>query len=173
MASSDRDDGLREWSVAAGLLITDDQLLLVANERRDGSVDWSPPGGVIDPGEAPLEALSREVREETGLVVAGWSEVAYRVEVVAPHTGGFRLQVQVHQALSYTGEVTLDDPDGIVIDADFVPFGRVHEQMQSSPPWVAEPVTEWSSGDTEPQKLYRYRLMVNDGERQVLRLHDG
>ncbi len=32
-------------------------------------VDWTPPGGVIDPGETISEGLVREVREETGLVV--------------------------------------------------------------------------------------------------------
>ncbi len=49
-------------------LVRDDggRLLL---ERRSDSGQWSLPGGAIDPGEAPAQALVREVHEETGLVV--------------------------------------------------------------------------------------------------------
>ena len=39
---------MREWLVAGGLVESHDGLLLVQNRRRDGSLDWSPPGGVID-----------------------------------------------------------------------------------------------------------------------------
>ena len=62
----------------------DDGLVLVANRRRDQSIDWTPPGGVIDPGETIGEGLVREVREETGLVVHDLVRCAYRVEVQAP-----------------------------------------------------------------------------------------
>src|SRR5205823_11367271 len=41
---------VREWLVAGGLVENHDGLLLVQNRRRDGSLDWSPPGGVIDVG---------------------------------------------------------------------------------------------------------------------------
>jgi 8-oxo-dGTP diphosphatase len=44
-------------------------VLLVENRRRDGRSDWTPPGGVIDPGEDVVDGLTREVREETGLEV--------------------------------------------------------------------------------------------------------
>lgn len=159
--------------MAAGLLLNGDDLLLVANKRRNGTVDWTPPGGVVDPGEVPLEALGREVIEETGLVVEAWSEPMYEVEVIAPHRGGFHLQVQVHRAISYSGELRIDDPDGIVIDAKYVARQAVYGQVADSPPWVAEPLVEWCEQASRVGQSYRYRLMVGDeGERQVLRLHD-
>ena len=52
-----------------GLLTRQGATLLVANRRRDGRVEWTPPGGVVDRGEVSEEALSREVLEETGLIV--------------------------------------------------------------------------------------------------------
>ena len=54
---------MRDWVVAGAVIEGADGLLLVRNRRRDGSEDWSPPGGVIDEGETILEGLTREVAE--------------------------------------------------------------------------------------------------------------
>ena len=51
-----------------GAVVPDAQgrILLI---RRSDSGQWSLPGGAIDPGEAPAQALVREMWEETGLRV--------------------------------------------------------------------------------------------------------
>ena len=54
-------------SVAAVIRDGAGQLLL--HEKASGE-GWSLPAGAIEPGETPQEAVIREVREETGLVVA-------------------------------------------------------------------------------------------------------
>ena len=58
---------MRAWLVGGAIVEGPDGLLLVRNRRRNGALDWSPPGGVIDAGESVLEGLTREVEEETGL----------------------------------------------------------------------------------------------------------
>jgi 8-oxo-dGTP pyrophosphatase MutT (NUDIX family) len=52
-------------SVAAVILDGEGNLLL---QEKHGE-GWSLPAGAIEPGEAPVEALRREVLEETGLMV--------------------------------------------------------------------------------------------------------
>lgn len=53
-------------SVAAAVVRDDGKLLAI--QRQDNG-HWEPPGGVVEPGERILDALVREVQEETGFVV--------------------------------------------------------------------------------------------------------
>ena len=72
---------MRDWTVAGGIVLEGDALLLVQNLRRNGALDWSPPGGVIEvqEGEPLLAGLTREVEEETGLRVTEWVGPLYEV----------------------------------------------------------------------------------------------
>jgi ADP-ribose pyrophosphatase YjhB (NUDIX family) len=46
------------------------RLLLIKRGHEPGKGQWSVPGGRIEPGETDQEAVVRETREETGLIVA-------------------------------------------------------------------------------------------------------
>jgi 8-oxo-dGTP diphosphatase len=163
-------DGLRNWVVAGGIVFVDDRLLLVHNERRNGRRDWSTPGGVIDEGETLLAGLTREVHEETGLAVARWEGPCYRVEVTAPELGFF-LQVEAHRAVSFTGELVLDDPDGIVVGAEFCDRPTALQRLGGAPRWVAEPLLDCLDQGLDDGRLYRYHLAGADPhERRVSRL---
>ena len=52
-------------------------------------------------------------------MVTSWEGPIYDIEVVAPDLG-WRLRVESFRAVDYTGELVVDDPDGIVVDACFV-----------------------------------------------------
>lgn len=138
-------------------------LLLVCNRRRDGRIDWSPPGGVIDAGEGLLAGLGREVQEETGLVVTRWRGPVYVVEADAPDMA-WHLRVEVHLAEEITGELAVEDPDGIVEDAAFVASGDLGERLASAPRWVAEPLLEWLSDRPPAPSTYRYEVRGTLGD---------
>ncbi|MDT3718265.1 NUDIX domain-containing protein [Pseudomonas oryzihabitans] len=54
--------------IAAALLLNEHRQLLLVRKR--GTTAFMQPGGKIDRGEQPLDALVRELHEELGLVVA-------------------------------------------------------------------------------------------------------
>ncbi|MFK4874130.1 NUDIX hydrolase [Novosphingobium sp. ZW T3_23] len=55
-------------AVRAVLLTPDHEVLLILIRPPVGSAFWVMPGGGIEPGEDPADALRRELREELGLV---------------------------------------------------------------------------------------------------------
>ncbi len=132
-------------------------MLLVQNQRRDGSLDWTTPGGVVDPGEGLIEGLTREVEEETGLAVERWQGPLWHVEAEAPDMG-WTLRVEVHRALGFAGSITVDDPDGIVVDAAWVDLDGCHECLATS--WVParEPMLAWLGERWTEPRTFRYRV---------------
>jgi 8-oxo-dGTP diphosphatase len=152
---------VRRWMVGGALIRHGDGLVLVGNRRRDRSLEWTPPGGVIDAGETLLEGLAREVCEETGLEVTGWAGLAYTVTVDAPDMG-WQLRVEAWEATGVRGDIVIADPDGIVEEVRHVGATDAVPLLEASPPWVRTPVSEWLSECVEPH----YRFVLHGTQRQ-------
>jgi hypothetical protein len=56
--------------------------------------------------------------------------------------------------VSWSGDLLLDDPDGIVVDAQFVPVESCALHLDGVARWVGEPLLSWLSGD--PTGHYAY-----------------
>lgn len=94
-------------SVVVGVLRQGDRVLL---EQRPDKADqgglWAFPGGKVEAGETPIEALIREFREETGLETENWQPLieipwdyaAYSVRLQVFHTDQFSGTPQAHAA---------------------------------------------------------------------------
>jgi 8-oxo-dGTP diphosphatase len=158
---------MRQWLVGGGLILGESGLLLVRNRRRNGDHDWSPPGGVIDEGETLLAGLTREVEEETGVVVSAWQGPVYEVEVEAPGLG-WNLRVEAHVALAFRGDVRIDDPDGIVVDACFVDPGACDGHLATCRRWVSEPLGAWLAERWDGSRRFRYLVDGDDPARAVV-----
>lgn len=135
-------------------------LLLVQNRRRNGSLDWSTPGGVIDAhDESVLHGLAREVDEEVGLEVSRWDGLLYEVRAEAIDLG-WSMRCEVHRAERFTGELRLADPDRIVVGACFASHAECRTLLADCFPWVREPLSDWLRlrwGIHEP-RTYHYAL---------------
>ncbi len=148
---------MHEWLVGGAVITGPEGILLVQNRRRNGTHDWSPPGGVIDEGEALLDGLAREVLEETGLVVQDWQGPLYEIRAEAPGLG-WSLTVEAHRAVTVAGELVLEDPDGIVVDARYVAFDDCALHLDGNHPWVREPLLEWLAEPWTGTRRFSYRV---------------
>lgn len=156
--------------MAGGLVEGPDGILLVRNRRRWGGDDWSPPGGVIDDSDAGVvEGLTREVREETGITVTDWHGPVYEVSAAAPEMG-WKLLAQVFVARRYEGELAVEDPDGIVVDAAFVTEDECSSLLAGCHRWVREPLDEWIGARWDAAGHRRYRYSVRGRDLRSLRV---
>ena len=64
--------------VVAAVIEREDRRLLIGQRRRHDTspLKWEFPGGKIEDGEAPEAALARELREELGVTLKKYAEIA-------------------------------------------------------------------------------------------------
>ncbi|MDP3986373.1 MAG: NUDIX hydrolase [Candidatus Veblenbacteria bacterium] len=106
-----------ELQVGVKALIKDDKGHYLFLKRAlpyegDAKPKWDIPGGRIEPGEPILEALAREIKEETGLNIKGEPRILHAQDILRltdKHIVRLTFEVQVEP-----GEIKLDtsDPNG-------------------------------------------------------------
>ena len=53
------------------------------------------------------------------------------------------MRCEVHRALAFEGDLVVDDPDGIVIEATFAAADACSDFLALCAPWVREPLADW------------------------------
>jgi 8-oxo-dGTP diphosphatase len=91
-----------------GAIITDHRgwLLLIRRGHDPGAGLWSLPGGRIEPGETDEQAVVREIREETGLIVVCDRLVG---SVERPGLDGAVVDIRDYAAIITGGELAAGD----------------------------------------------------------------
>ena len=118
----DLDRPCKRFVIAAGILVRDGCVLLVENQWGD-KIEWTLPGGVVEPEESVMDALQREFREETSLEMVECGRLAYVLQnqVTSRREEGLVLAFQVRSA---RGELAVVN-DEYVRGARFVPIAEL------------------------------------------------
>jgi 8-oxo-dGTP diphosphatase len=104
---------------AYALILRDDQILLTRLASRISADEkWHLPGGGVDHGENPRDALLREIREETGLAAeVGDTARVYSAHLPSMWRQGRRWDYQALRIV-YDAWVPADAPDPRVVEVD-------------------------------------------------------
>lgn len=143
----------REFVVAAAILLdARGRVLLVGNDWQGfGNVRYTLPGGVVERGESTLDALVREVMEETGLKITRVDHLAYAVHVEDVRRND--RAVSFAFVAEYDGLLNPRDPDGFIVEARFVPVEEVEELIPIPP--LREPLAAYLRDRTRG-RFYSY-----------------
>lgn len=154
---------------AYGLVLRDGRILLTRLAGRISAEErWHLPGGGVDHGEDPRDALVREIREETGLE----AEVGETAHVYSAHRpsmwrGGRRWDYQALRIV-YDAWVPVDAPEPRVVEIDgstaAVGWHPVVDVLSGALP-VTDIVTE-ALGSHRPFRLQRLAVYA------LVRHHD-
>ena len=124
---------------ATGFVVNGDATLLHWHHRVQA---WLPPGGHVEPDEDPVQAVLREVKEETGfdvevLPTQPTPEIPNLEQVIAPRT--------------ILVENVYDQKVGKHQHIDMIYFCRVNGERPTAPEgWVWFSAEELANGETAP-----------------------
>jgi 8-oxo-dGTP diphosphatase len=127
--------------LVVGLVRRDGDVLMVRQAETDQVPYWTLPGGRVEPNEPLLDALTREVREETGVGIAD-PELLYVKQVLVPVPYENMLVFVFAGAPAKTDATAVpEDPDGLILEAGYLPvdeaIGHLEDLFGPDEPSVA------------------------------------
>ena len=120
---------------AYAVCIQDGRVLLARHVPPEGGSSWTLPGGRVEHGEDPFDAVILEVAEETGYaaVVDCLLGVDSRVIPAASARAGVEHQnVGVFYRVRITGGRLRPEPNGEIVESVWTPFADVAAMRRSS-----------------------------------------
>jgi 8-oxo-dGTP diphosphatase len=116
--------------IAAYGVITDRDRILLAHWNENGRSGWTLPGGGIDPGEDPVDAVVREIAEETGYAAEAGDLLGIDSKVIPaenrfdPHAGPLHALRIVYRA-TIVGGTLANELDGTTDEAAWFPLASI------------------------------------------------
>lgn len=147
---------MRTLQIASAIIRHDDQILMIQQPDQNG-LYWFIPGGVVEMGELIGAALKREVKEETGLTIHKDIHLAFITQTVARYQNR-QFTAFIFEVESFTGELCIDDPDGLIHGAEFVPITECLERLKRVQ-WdsMRDPLMTYLKGETGLGNIWQYQ----------------
>jgi 8-oxo-dGTP pyrophosphatase MutT (NUDIX family) len=109
------------WATIVAITKQQEVVLIKQYRHGAGKVIWEFPGGVVDPGESPLEAAKRELLEESGYSGATWIDTG----AVSPNPDNHTNLIHTFLALDVEKVAAQDLDENEEIDVFPLPLDEV------------------------------------------------
>lgn len=161
---------------AYAVIVRGEQILLSRLAERVSAAElWTLPGGGVDHGEHPSDAVVREVWEETGLALSIEPEARiYSGHLQSAWRDGRRVDAHAVRIV-FSGWVPLDSPephvvevDGSTVEAAWIPIADVLSERVPVVPMVREALNDLRP--TQIQRLAAYALIRRGDDLLLTRL---
>ena len=115
-------------------IIRDGKILLIEKKKGHGRGKWNGPGGKIEAGESPEEAMVREVKEEVGIDVLSYRLLGH-IEFFSVNEEDW--EVFVYRVEDFRGRpIETEEARPQWIDIDNIPYGEMWEDDREWLPLV-------------------------------------
>lgn len=141
---------------AAGLIRRGKEILLVHQQGPDApESNWALPGGVVEHDELVIDALVREIREETGLIVEPPFRLLY---VVQQEDANESILALIYEIEHWHGELACNDPDRLILEPRWLPESDAIARLERLS-WrpMREPILSYLRNETGPGASWFYR----------------
>lgn len=145
------------------LVQRDGQLLLVLEKHPDTNIpSWTLPAGKVESGEGIVEALRRELKEETGLILESQPFLAFTVQVLTTTDDEVVEGIGFHFSCNVSGYPQPQDPDGIVIAAGWFPDSEALQHLSTLNWYDCSYLQSWLSKGMRAGEVYTVQRNTNN-----------
>ncbi|MFA7169800.1 MAG: NUDIX hydrolase [Candidatus Paceibacterota bacterium] len=146
-----------KYIISSALIFNDKNQILLIRHTPEFEADyyWYIPGGTANKDENALDALRREVKEETNIDINDIGELVYTVEHTN-HKRGWYSDIYVYKIKDWCGELEINDPDGDTVELKWFDIKQAIDVIKDVPFRVMrEPLMNYME-EREIQKKWSY-----------------
>jgi 8-oxo-dGTP diphosphatase len=125
---------MNKYTISAGLIFNDkNQILLVKHIPEFGSdYYWCLPGGTADKNEGILDALIREIKEETNIDICDTDKPIYTVKHTN-HKRKWDSDIYTYRIKNWSGDLEINDPDNDIVELKWFDIKQAIDAINNLP----------------------------------------